>query len=126
MENTNQLENQNSHLLVKALRLFILLGLITGLATGHGDMEHVMGTVKQISAKSITVQTTQNKTIEVVVDAKTTYSKSSQAAQLSDLKVGDRVVIHAKKSDGKLVAQIVKFGVASESKGAAAHDSHAR
>jgi hypothetical protein len=40
----------------------------------------------------------------------TTFSKNKAAAKLSDLSVGDRVVIHAKEpAEGKLVADTVQF-----------------
>jgi len=39
----------------------------------------------------------------------TKYEKSGSAAAVTDLKVGDRVVIHAEKMSDKLMANEVKF-----------------
>ena len=80
------------------------------LALAHGNDEHVMGTVTKITASSITVETTAKKTVEVDVTDKTQFEKSGQPATIQDLKVGDRVVIHAGKSQNKLTARTVKFG----------------
>ena len=41
---------------------------------------------------------------------KTKFEKSGATAALKDLKVGDKVVIHAGVSGGKLVANEVHFG----------------
>ncbi len=94
-------------------RLIACLALMAALAIAHGGLEHVMGTVAKISDASITVTTAAGKTVEVTLDAKTTYSRNSQAIQKTDLKVGDRVVIHAEKNGVKLVAHTVEIGTAT-------------
>lgn len=98
-------------------RILIALGclLVVPLALAHGNEEHVMGTVKQITASSIVVQTTTSKDVEVVVTDKTKFEKSGQPATVHDLSVGDRVVIHAAKSKDKLTAHTVKFGATRSS-----------
>ncbi len=97
-------------------RLAACAALLAALALAHGGLEHVMGTVAKISDASITVTTAAGKTVEVTLDAKTTYSRNSQAIQKTDLKVGDRVVIHAEKSGAKLIAHTVETGAAAKSK----------
>ena len=94
-------------------RLFAVLSLIAlfaSLAFAHGGEEHVMGTVQKISATSITVETAKRETREVAITDKTAFTKSGASAKWSDVKVGDRVVIHAEKEKDKLVAHTVKFG----------------
>jgi Domain of unknown function (DUF5666) len=82
------------------------------LAIAHGDYQHVMGTVTKVSGNSITVQTTANETVELVTSPDTKFSRGDAAIDGRELKVGDRVVIHAKKtSDGKLVAHTVQIGL---------------
>lgn len=44
------------------------------------------------------------------LSALTKFQKSGPPATLKDLKVGDKVVIHATGSDDKLVATEVRFG----------------
>jgi len=95
------------------LRVFVLIAcisLITAAALAHGDEEHVIGTVASVTKDSITVKTTANALVTVAVVPQTTFSKNKTAAKLSDLSVGDRVVIHAKEpAEGKLVADTVQF-----------------
>ena len=46
---------------------------------------------------------------------KTKFEKSGSPATLKDLKVGDKVVVHADVSDKKLVANEVRFGAKAKS-----------
>ncbi|MFY9530485.1 MAG: DUF5666 domain-containing protein [Candidatus Acidiferrales bacterium] len=98
------------------MKRFLLLNLLlwgfVGLTLAHGNEQHVMGTVTAISADSITVQTAakEPKTTTVSVVASTKFLKSGAEASLKDLKVGDRVVIHAKANGDKLEAITVAFG----------------
>jgi len=81
-------------------------------AFAHGGMEHVQGKIAKLGDNSITVTTTAGKTQEVLVDAKTTYSKASKPIKKTDLQVGDRVVIHAEEVNEKLTAHTVEIGAA--------------
>lgn len=92
---------------VLALVFAALFGL-AGAALAHGDYDHIQGTVTQISANAITVQTPKNETKTVTIANNTVFQKSGKAAKLVDLKVGDRVVIDVPK--GKLEAHLIKFG----------------
>ena len=94
----------------KQAAIVLMFVFIASLAFAHGNEEHVMGTVAKISSNSITVQTTNNETKEVAVTDKTTFENAGAPAKLDDLKVGDRVVIHADKQGNKLVAHTVRFG----------------
>lgn len=80
----------------------------------HGDMVHVMGTVAAISDTEITVDTVKHTKETVMLDSSTKFNKSNAEASLKDLKVGDRVVIHAKEDKShKLIAAEVKWGTGS-------------
>ena len=79
-----------------ALLAILSLALLPTIATAHGGEEHVTGTVTKISDTSVTVKTTAGKIVEVGFDAKmTTYARAKQPIQKTDIKVGDRIVIHA-------------------------------
>ena len=94
-------------------RALVALGLcliFSTMALAHGNEEHVMGTVTSISNNSISVETGDKKTVTITIAADTKFIKSGSAASPSDLKVGDRVVVHAKKAGGKLTAESVRFG----------------
>jgi hypothetical protein len=95
---------------LRALVLIACISLIAAAALAHGDEEHVIGTVASVTKDSITVKTTANALVTVAVVPQTTFTKNKAAAKLSDLSVGDRVVIHAKEpTEGKLVADTVQF-----------------
>jgi preprotein translocase subunit YajC len=94
----------------RTLAVFALMLALSAIAFAHGNEKHVMGTVTSISDSSITVETTAKNSVTVEVSDKTKFEKSGVAATLKDLKVGDKVVIHAGASGGKLVANEVHFG----------------
>ena len=104
-----------------AILAIVSLALLPTMATAHGSEEHVIGTVAQISDTSITVKTTAGKTVEVGFDEKTTFARAKQTIRKADIKVGDRIVIHAKKVNEKLVAHTVSIGAATVAKQAAKH-----
>lgn len=87
-----------------------LLFALSLMVLAHGKEKHLMGTVTSISDTSITVETTAKKSVTVDVTDKTKFEKSSAAATQKDLKIGDKVVIHAAVSGDKLVANEVHFG----------------
>lgn len=94
----------------RTIAVVALLFALSVMALAHGKEKHVMGTVISISDTSITVQTKEKKSVAVDVSDKTKFEKSGSAATLKDLKVGDKVVIHADVSGDKLVANEVHFG----------------
>ena len=85
-------------------------------ARAHGGEEHVIGTVIKVSDTSVTVKTTTGKVVEVGFDAKTTYARTKLPAQKADVKVGDRIVIHAVEVNEKLFAHTVELGAATAAK----------
>jgi hypothetical protein len=100
-----------------AILAIVSLALLPTIAAAHGGEEHVIGTVVKISDTSVTVKTTAGKTVEVAFDAKmTTYERAKQPILKTDIKVGDRIVIHAKVVNQKLVAHTVEIGTAEAAK----------
>jgi ribosomal protein S17 len=91
-----------------------MLVVTAGPVFAHGKEQHVMGKVTAMTDTSITVQTKAKDPITVYTMAETKYEKSGAAASMKDLKVGDRVVIHAEKMGDKLMANEVQFGVAAK------------
>ena len=96
-----------------ALLAVLALALLPTLVSAHGGEEHVIGTVTKISDTSVTVKTTAGKIVEVGFDAKTTYARAKMPSQKTDVKVGDRIVIHAVEVNEKLVAHTVELGGAT-------------
>src|ERR1700686_1055579 len=100
-----------------AIVAIVSLALLSTIAAAHGGEEHVTGTVTKISDTSVTVKTTAGKTVEIGFDAKmTTYERAKQPIQKTDIKVGDRVVIHAMEMNEKLVAHTVEVGTVKAAK----------
>jgi len=89
----------------RTVAVVTLLFALSLIALAHGKKRHVMGKVTSISDTSITVRTTDKKSVTVEVTDKTKFEKSGALATLKDLKVGDKVVVHADVSGDKLVAQ---------------------
>lgn len=101
----------------RTVTVVLLLFALSLMALAHGNEKHVMGTVTSISDSSITVKTTAKKSVTVDVSDKTRFEKSGAAATLKDLKVGDKVVIHAAVSGDKVVANEVHFGAMKGTEG---------
>ena len=93
-----------------ALAAVLALALLPTIVSAHGGEEHVVGTVTKVSDTSVTVKTTAGKMVEVGFDAKTTYARAKAPIQKPDVKVGDRIVIHAVEVNEKLVAHTVELG----------------
>jgi len=94
----------------KTTLLLAALCLSAGLALAHGNEKHVMGKVTQVSATQVTVQTSSGELQTVRIISTTQFVKGGAAAAITDLKVGDKVVIHAKPVNGGLEASEVRFG----------------
>jgi ribosomal protein S1 len=96
--------------------IFAILLLSMQMAVyAHGNMDHVLGTVKSIAGNTITVEK-DGTTTEVVLTATTTWEFNGQPGKQADLKVGDRVVIHALKVNGKETAHEVRYAHAGGTK----------
>jgi hypothetical protein len=85
---------------------------MTATAWAHNGMEHVMGTVAAIKGSSLDVKTGASSVKTVITDDKTMWMRGKAMIKASDVHVGDRVVIHAKPVDGKLIAAEVELGTA--------------
>jgi len=74
----------------------------------HGNMDHILGTVTKIAGTTISVSTDSGVT-EVLYNDKTTWEEGGKSSSASALHVGDRVVIHAMKMEGKEIAHEVRL-----------------
>lgn len=97
--------------LVFALAALLLAGIPLRVHA-HEGMIHVVDVVTALTDKSITIETADKKSVDVVLADTTTYEKNKKAAARPDLKLGDRVVIHAMKINGALQAHSVEFSEA--------------
>jgi len=113
------MNTQSTNIITRFLAI-ACLALAPVIVLAHGGLEHVMGKVATVSDTSMTVTTTAGKTVTVNCDAKPTFTRASKPIQMTDVKVGDRVVIHAEeKEEGKLyLAHTVEIGAATTAKAA--------
>ena len=96
----------------KAWMCLLLLCSLAPLLMAHGNEKHVVGIVAKLSDTEITVETKTKEAVTVKIVAETKFVMSGAEATWKDLKVGDRVVIHAKPVNNTLEAQEVRFGSA--------------
>ena len=100
----------------KALLGVMLIAIAATLAVAHGEKKHVSGTVEKVSAHTVVVKTMDGKSVEVKLTPSTTYvsrvGSEDKQASVSDLAVGNRVVIHATPKGETLEADEVRFSAA--------------
>jgi hypothetical protein len=104
---------------VGILALAVISGALASYA--HGNEKHVIGTVTAITDAQITVETQTNQTQVVKIAPDTSFVKSGAPSSLKELKVGDRVVIHAKPVGNDLIAHEVRFGKTPTGGGGGSH-----
>jgi hypothetical protein len=99
------------------LLLTFLLVAIT--VSAHGDKKHVIGTIEKLNSGSVTVKTRDGKSVQVKLVPSTVYvarvATADKPAALSDLAVGDNVVIHATPKGDGLEADEVRFSTSGAS-----------
>jgi hypothetical protein len=77
--------------------------------TAHGSQKHVLGTVTELDATHLVVETNDGKTESILRNADTKYVHGEKAAAPDDLKVGDRVVVHASPGGNPPTATTIRF-----------------
>jgi hypothetical protein len=93
--------------IASGLLIFLAFSLVT---LAHGTDKHVLGIVTKITDAEVTVQAQDGSLQVVKIAPDTSFVKSGASATIKDLKVGDRVVIHAKPVGSDLIAHEVRFG----------------
>ena len=92
------------------LTLLVLVCLVcVSSARAHGSQRHVLGTVSEIDATHLVVKTNDGKTESILRNTNTKYVHGESAATADDLKVGDRVVVHASPSGNPPTATTIRF-----------------
>ena len=105
----------------RTLLLPLLIVVTATFVFAHGNEQHVIGTVAKLGTNSITVKTTAGKLVEVAVTPESRLSRAGQKIELTDVKVGDRIVIHASKKDNRLEATTIQLGSATQAASAGVH-----
>lgn len=101
----------------KVVTFVAVAAMLGSVAIAHGDKKHVVGTLEKVNGDSVVVRTAAGKSVEVKLVASTTYvsrvGNEDKPAKVSDLAVGERVVIHATSKGETLEADEVKFSAPS-------------
>lgn len=112
---------------LRSLAFLFSFVLLAGVTLAHGDFKHVVGTVEKTTADSVTVKTAAGALVKVKLVSATNFVLRSggvnKPAKLSDLAVGDRVVIHARPKGDTLEAAEVTFSAPASASAAAAPKS---
>lgn len=75
------------------IALVFLVFLSGAVAFAHDGKEHVHGVVTAITPNSITVETAPSAAKTLTLDKKTSYKRGGKAAKVTDIKIGDSVVV---------------------------------
>lgn len=98
------------------LSVFVVFVFHT-LAFAHGGETHIMGTVTALDKVHVEVKTRDGKNISILLNKETQYRKGTAAATSADLKVGDRVVVHATGKGDTVTADEIHFSPTGTAKG---------
>jgi hypothetical protein len=102
-----------------ALSLTAILLTVAAPVFAHNGFDHIGGTVSKVSGNVLTVKTPTGN-VDVKLDDKTTFTKNSQKAQVSDLTPGARVLVDVPEDSKDKIAHSVKIGTSA----AGDHDAH--
>src|ERR1700730_4977586 len=94
-----------------ALGLTIILLAVAASAPtfAHGGFDHVRGTVVKVANNVLTVKTAKGN-VDVKLDNQTYLRKNDHKAQLTDLKLGVRVIVDVPEGSKDKIAHSVKIG----------------
>jgi len=93
-----------------AILALACMALLSVSAHAHGNEIHVVGIITKISPAGVSVKTKDGKTVEVAFGEQTSFLRLTRPVGKDNMKVGDRVVIHAVKMKESLVAHTVELG----------------
>jgi len=91
------------------LALLLLTAWLPGaVALAHEGGAHAKGTVHQVSAGEIMLQTTDGKMVTLPIGKQAQVLRGARAIAVTDIKPGERAVVHAMTRDGKLEATEIR------------------
>ena len=105
--------------MLKRISIFAVFAVLVfhPLAFAHGGGTHIMGTVTTLDAQHVVIKTKTEKTMSVLLTDNTTYRNGTAAATSTDLKVGDRVVVHATGKGNNRTASEIQFSSGDTAQG---------
>lgn len=92
--------------------LFVVLAGFAALSVmAHQGGTHVKGTLSAVTEDHITVKDTAGHESEIKLTPQTQFLRGDATVVRSDLKQGERLVVHARKKGASLEATEVRLGV---------------
>ncbi len=92
--------------------LVVAACLLTSSAQAHEGGTHSRGTVEEITADRIVLATPEGKSVTIVLDPDTRILRGDHVIRPSDVRPGERAVVHAASRQGKLAATEVMVAAA--------------
>jgi hypothetical protein len=93
----------------RATRSLLLAGWLLGApALAHEGGTHARGTVQEVAADRIVLRTTEGKLLSLPLTTRTRCLRGAREIQPSEIKPGERAVVHAASREGKLEAAEVR------------------
>jgi len=93
--------------------LVALVLSVPGVALAHGGHIHkVLGTVTDIDYPHMDVQTTDKKSVTIMLDGSSKITRGKVKLAETDIKVGDRVSVEYEEKGGMMMVKTMKVGVA--------------
>src|SRR3981189_2636297 len=93
------------------LSLMVLAIAASVPAFAHGGYDHIRGTVAKVVNNVLTVKTAKGN-VDVKLDSQTDLTNNNHKAQVTDLKVGVRVIVDVPEGSKNMLAHSVKIGAA--------------
>jgi hypothetical protein len=102
---------------------FVTLALVAALALpavagAHGGHLHkALGTILSIQGEHVEIKTTDGKTLTIMLDKKTTFTRGKEKLDATALKVGERVSVDYMEEKNKMMmARAIKLSTTSARK----------
>jgi hypothetical protein len=95
----------------RSLRWFTVAAVLVGPpALAHEQGGRAIGVVRSVTPERIVVKASDGHEVPCVVTSKTRFVRDASPVKLEDVEVGQRVVVHGKRSGDRIEAAEVKLG----------------
>jgi hypothetical protein len=82
-----------------------------GLSAHEGHTHVLMGTVTAIDGNRVEIQTKDAKKVSVILKDDTAIRRGNDKAAVTDLKMGERIVVDAEQEKDQFIAKTVRLAV---------------
>lgn len=75
----------------------------------EGHMHKALGTIASVQGEHVTIQTTDGKTVTVMLEKKTTVTRGKDKLDATALKVGERISVDYMEANKMMMAHAIKL-----------------